>query len=64
MDLITEFKLIMIGAVVILAALAVGIELGLGWLHDRRDRRQSRLALPSAPATRQAGVAGESRLAA
>lgn len=64
MDLITELRLIMIGAVVVLAALALGIELGIGWLLDRRNRRRSRLALPWAPAARQAGGAGESRRAA
>lgn len=64
MDLITELRLIMIGAVVVLAALALGIELGIGWLLDRRDRSRSRLALTSAPAARQAADARESRRAA
>lgn len=64
MDPITKLRLIMVGAVVVLAALALGIERAIGWLLDRREQRRSRLALPSAPAARQAADARESRRAA
>mgnify|MGYP001578926855 CR=1 FL=1 len=43
MDVLTQVRLMVLGAWVILAALTLGPALGLSWLLDFRDRRQARL---------------------
>lgn len=43
MDPITQLKLLALAAWAALAALALGTDLGVMWLFERRDRRQSTL---------------------
>lgn len=43
MDELTQIKLMVLGAWIILAVLTFGPSLGYSWLLDLRDRRQSRL---------------------
>lgn len=43
MELMTQLKLMVVGAYVALVVLTLGTLLGLSWLLDLRDRRQARL---------------------
>lgn len=43
MDEIRQLKLLMVAVVLTLAALALGIELGVMWLRERREQRRSTL---------------------
>jgi hypothetical protein len=43
MDLLTQLKLMWLGAWIVLAVLTLGTALGLSWLRDRREGCRSRL---------------------